>query len=513
MNRKVTRRGNSSSIVFFIFVGFLSIFLGLVCSVVSAVYAVMMLTIIVFIGIILYRYQFGVWIMLTSLPFVYTNFMPHQILGVKGLNPLNLFILITGFSMFLFQITKPDQFKLLTIPKPLKYYLFMITLAALGGSFFAHKSFPILDPNGVYVYMTAPLYIMDYYVKPIVIVIVAYMVGLYALNNNSAKILIWGQLTCYCLLFVILTFVILRSGISLSMLASPKGRSLLTWTGMHANELGLFFNFGLAFFLFSFLSVDGGWQRFWLFIGALCCGMMALVSFSRGAFLGLIFTGLYYFFTRRQIKPLIYGSIALIAILLLLPNEVYLRMSEGFTGVGGGAKDVSAGRIESIWMPLFPEFFNSPIWGHGLSSTLWADPIISGKVPIRPLPSHPHSAYLGVLLDFGLIGVVVVFYFFSSMWRLFRGVMKTYPDKFWRGYFEGASVCVLIFLVQGLTDDRFTPTSPQVYLWFAYGLGIGLMNRLGANLNAPASPARQTGKIHPQGQRLRRFKTTQMASG
>ena len=41
-------------------------------------------------------------------------------------------------------------------------------------------------------------------------------------------------------------------------------------------------------------------------------------------------------------------------------------------------------------------FWEAPIIGHGLGSTSWATPNLRGEM----LPvGHPHSAYLGVLLD------------------------------------------------------------------------------------------------------------------
>jgi O-antigen ligase len=88
---------------------------------------------------------------------------------------------------------------------------------------------------------------------------------------------------------------------------------------------------------------------------------------------------------------------------------------------------------------------------------------------------HPHSAYLGVLLDVGLVGLVVIASFFWSMWRMFGHLRSSHSDPFWRGVFEAGTVCMLLLLVQGLTDDRFVPTYPQATLWVIYGLALGHM--------------------------------------
>jgi hypothetical protein len=51
-----------------------------------------------------------------------------------------------------------------------------------------------------------------------------------------------------------------------------------------------------------------------------------------------------------------------------------------------------------------------------------------------------------------------------------RRLAKNHADPQWRGVFEGGVVCLMCLAIQGLTDDRFVPTYPQVAL---YGLALG----------------------------------------
>ena len=76
-----------------------------------------------------------------------------------------------------------------------------------------------------------------------------------------------------------------------------------------------------------------------------------------------------------------------------------------------------------------------------------------------------------------MLGSIIIFIFFRHMWRLFARIAKFHPDPLWRAFFQGATACILVMLVQGLTDDRFTPTLPQTFLWLAYGIAIGLASR------------------------------------
>ena len=472
MYTKVNRL-SSSNVIFYAIIILLSVILGLASVMLNAIWSFMIIAVLIFVFTILVNYRIGIWLLFLLLPLASTNFVPHQILGIKGFNPINILILMTVFSVYLMRNSRTDNLVLLELPKQLKIYLMLLILGGFAGCFFASSSLPVLNFEGSYDDVSVFRYISDYLFKPFLILIIAYLGGIYVINENSVHKLLWAMLFCYLIFFVTILVVALETGVNLKMLASTKARSFLSWTGMHANELGLFFNMGLALFTYTFLSAETRFQRIMFAVGAAICGAMALFTFSRGAFLGTAVVGAYYVLTRRQLHALLLGVIVIASIIVILPDAFFQRLTEGFSG--GGERDaVSAGRMDFIWKPLFTEFLKSPVWGHGLSSTLWSEPLLTGQM-LRV--GHPHSAYLGVLLDFGILGAFVVVYFFLSMWNVFRLLMNSHPQILWRGYFEGASVCILILLVQGATDDRFVPTYPQIYLWFAYGLGIASVKR------------------------------------
>jgi O-antigen ligase len=246
----------------------------------------------------------------------------------------------------------------------------------------------------------------------------------------------------------------------------------LSWMGMHANELGLLMNMMFALLLFTALGMERGVPRLLLFGVSFLAAITAALTFSRGAFLGLMVVGLYFLLTRRRFGQIAIGVAAVLVLALVLPDAFIERALTGFDRIDVGA--ITAGRMDGIWMPLWPWVWDSPLIGHGLSSTIWAPANRSGQM----LPvGHPHSAYLGVLLDVGLIGLAVIVAFFWSMWRMFGELRRNHDDPFWRGVFEAGTVCLVLLLVQGLTDDRFVPTYPQATLWLIYGLALGHMAR------------------------------------
>jgi O-antigen ligase len=253
---------------------------------------------------------------------------------------------------------------------------------------------------------------------------------------------------------------------------------------MHANELGLLLNTAMSLALFSFFSVRKVGLRVVLAILTGVLGLAVLLTFSRGAWLGTVAVFGYLLFVRR--------NFVLFAVALLLIPVAALLMPEGVTEratheVGNNNVDaISSGRVDDIWKPIIPEIFKHPFVGGGSGSILWSD--AAKEQNMLPV-GHPHSAYLGVLLDLGLVGAVIILLFFGHMWRLYRRVADNVPERLWQGFFHGAAACILLMFVQGLTDDSFLPSRTQSYVWISYGIAIGFASRLKARARQARAPA------------------------
>ena len=114
-----------------------------------------------------------------------------------------------------------------------------------------------------------------------------------------------------------------------------------------------------------------------------------IFTFSRGAFLGFVLVNALFFLWRFNARSVLFVVVGALVLAIFLPGSVYERISMGFDT--GDWNQVSAGRIDEIWLPLMSEFFKSPIWGSGLGSTMWAEANIDNRM--HPT-SHPHNAFL-----------------------------------------------------------------------------------------------------------------------
>lgn len=446
---------------------FAAFFLGVMASVIPAYYAVVFFIVVAGSVVVLIDYRVGVWLLALLMPFAATYLIPRQVFGITGLNPVNVLLAITLASLFVAKAFSGRLLDLVAPPRALVVYVALLAAAAVFGSFHAADAIPVMNAQGDYEPLGRTKYLLDSLFKPLVILVIAWLAAVLA-RGGDGKSLIYAIASAAVLFSIIILAYLAWSGVGLRILATSRARGFLSWTGMHANELGLMANMMLACLLFGALGSVAWRDRATLLMAAGLAALTAAVTFSRGAFLGTIVVVLYFLVTRRRVLPLALGALAVVIVAFFLPEAFIERATTGFDRADVGM--ITANRYDMIWQPLWPTVWDSPFFGHGLSSTMWAEPNVRGSM----LPvGHPHSAYLGVLLDVGILGAIIVAGLFVFTWRLFRRLERDHPDPFWRGVFEGGKVCVLLLLVQGLTDDRFVPTYPQSILWLLFGLAVG----------------------------------------
>ncbi|MGH8738590.1 MAG: O-antigen ligase family protein, partial [Burkholderiales bacterium] len=140
---------------------------------------------------------------------------------------------------------------------------------------------------------------------------------------------------------------------------------------------------------------------------------------------------------------------------------------------------MSSGRIDGLWLPLLPELWRHPVFGNGLESILWSEPMRQGAGVTIIATTHPHNAYLEAMLDMGIVGLTLLGAYFAHVWRGFRALAKDISlSPTLRGFFLGAAAAMLALLTSYLTDSSLRPReADQAYLWFAIGMMYGCWRR------------------------------------
>ena len=471
----ISARSNFDHILTAIIVGTPAVLVGGLVAIIGGQFLFIVYFTSIVAPIIVINYRIGVWLLVFLLPFAATQLIPREVLGIQGFNPVNGVLMLTLLSLFVSFLAGRGVIQLVHLPRRFLAYVAVIAFGAYVGAGSAEHAIVIPDVTGVIPEpLTVTTYLLENFAKPMIILIVALLAATVARNGNGRP-LIWALAAAYVTLFLVIVAHVVINGIRLQDLASPDARGFLNWTGMHANQIGLQANLGLAILLFTARATRGVLPRLILFASAVAAGMLAALTFSRSAFIGLSLILGYYLLSRLRIGSFLLAFLIILGAGLLLPdNPLVERATTGFvardTDLDRGGDDITAGRVQEIWRPLLPTFWEAPIIGHGLSSTPWATPNLRGEMlPI----GQAHNAYLAVLLDLGLVGVAVVGAFFWSVWKTFRRLSQHHVDSQWRGVFEGGIVALLCLAIQGVSEDSFTPTYAQAALWVCYGLALG----------------------------------------
>lgn len=454
-------------LLIFVVVG-LSVFSGYATAILeqNALYIAVGLLLSAF---ILIDFRVGAMALIIMMPISGSNIFPHELLGIKGLNPINFVLLSTLFSYGARRMFVGSNYKFFPRELVWFYVLPLAVAAAIGAQHFDDiPGFMLADAE----FSDAQGFIRDLFIKPMFLVLFALIVGAAVAETRRAEtFLIVGFVSVWIMVITAVGFFLV-SGVSIGDISGSESRGFFSPIGFHANGLGRLMAVAFALALFSAMAYRGDFSRAMVWLTAGMAALATMLTFSRGSFLVLVTIGALYVLALKRDRMFLVLAVVLPVLLLAMPSAVYDRISFGLGGESIDLNTVSSDRTSQIWEPLIPEIFDSPIIGHGLSSILWSDALKSGA--ISPV-THPHNAFLKALLDTGLVGTVLTLIFFWHLWKRMRDLSRDQLlDPVMRGFFAGAAAAMVGFGVGGIAGSAFDPVVEQVFLWFAIGILYGV---------------------------------------
>lgn len=442
-------------------------------------YAIILVVSIAASLVVAINYQIGVFLVVFMLPISMTQLFPRQMFGVTGVNPFNVVFVVVCMSIaFAYRF----RAHVLTEVIPWQLLLFLIApcLVAIGIGLPQIDKIPsFMYINNLVMFETWPAYIIDGFVKPFMQVGVAIQIAIFVANNKKPDRIIIAISAGAMTLAVVTLVLLAQSGIGLGALAQDNAgmRGVLSFTGLHANSLGLMFNLCLALLLFSIPAPQSTWQRSFAILGAIVCAVMIAMTFSRAAMGAMAILTLWFLISTRRFVSLFIGALIVVIGLFFLPDAFYDRL---LTGVANrDLQSISAGRLDMIWIPLLQIVPDHFILGNGIFSVLWSTPLITGRMLAV---GHAHNAYLNALLDMGLIGLILVLLFYLFVIMEIRRLRESDPDPYFRQFMLGVQAGIVLLLIQGLTGDSLIPSPSQVYLWCGLGVVLGRRALIARNL-------------------------------
>lgn len=420
---------------------------------------------------ILRDFRIGVVLLILLLPISRSYMFPHAMLGITGLNPVNLLLAGTLGSCLLHGLFDGSIRRFM--PPPLAWlYIAPILIAGAMGS----RHFGDIAPSFFMIPDLLPFdspagYVREVVVKPLLMVVFALLVAAaVSKSDKPEKFLIPTVISIWVMGSMVVVFF-LQSGAALGELASTSARGFLSALGMHANELGRLYVVAYALLLFVWAESKEPGARLALLASMGLVAAALVLTFSRGAFVGFIVVNVLFLLWRRNVKALTFAGLLAAGALFLLPDAVYDRVTTGF---GEGLDAISAGRIEGLWLPLLPEVLRSPVYGSGLWSMIWSEAMRAGAGATVIPASQPHNAYLEALLDMGIVGLILLCAYFAHVWKGFRALsLDRSLSPALRGFYLGAAAGLASFLISAIADSSLTPRPEQAFLWLAIGMMYG----------------------------------------
>jgi len=172
---------------------------------------------------ILIDYRIGAVLLIVLLPVSATALFPGAMLGITGLNPINLLLAGTlGAYLLRGRLEHPGPL----VPQPLLWlYVVPIVLAGLIGTRYVDDMHPGFFEAMVVNYTAWPGYLRDTVVKPLFTVLAAVLVAIAVAKASKPEPYIAAIAVGACLLALVMLGFIIASEVRLGSLASARARA------------------------------------------------------------------------------------------------------------------------------------------------------------------------------------------------------------------------------------------------------------------------------------------------
>ncbi len=252
------------------------------------------------------------------------------------------------------------------------------------------------------------------------------------------------------------------------LFASMGGR--IVGTLQNPNVLGVYLILCIPFLPALFTMSKKAAPRFGILLLIGVTGSALVLTWSRGAWLGILLALLVYFIfcSRKTLVALFLGALTLPLTIGLLPETVLQR----FASIGNLADSSIAYRI-NLWkgsLAMAEEHWLGGI-GTGINTFRAVYPQYSLE-GIETAP-HSHNLFLQILLEHGVLGLLlflaIVFLFLQSSFSYLRSRWEASEHPML--LFTLAGICSLLaFLAQGMTDYVWYNYRIFAFFWMLLGL-------------------------------------------
>ena len=441
-----------------------SAFVGLLVTRLEVVWLLAIALGAIALALVFVDYRVGVVCLTIMLPWIWSPFVPQT----SGFSLVNFLVFASMASLFLRHAFGREQTTWL--PREMLWcYLLPIGLAALvawPNLPIGERNFPSHLANVQSTY--APVnFLKIRIIKPMFFVLYAFVLANAVRDSKKPErfLLAFGLSALIPAVAVIYEVI---GGVNVN-----DRDNFLSGLGLQVNEYGTLLALAAGPLLFIWAGAGPRLARLWAGVAFCIASVALLMTASRGALTAYVIIVAIWLIRRRKFTDLLLVLVGLVILAAVIPEAAQDRLVMGLDDptasiASKGDDPLTKGRV-AIWEAFAPDFFKSPIWGNGLSSTGWNSAVTSGRMHI----GHPHNLFLTIVLDLGILGGAAILYLYyksaRTMWRL---SLESSLSPLMRDYFIGAFAAYLGMLCAAVSGGDYIPHPEQTFLWFSLGLSF-----------------------------------------
>lgn len=261
------------------------------------------------------------------------------------------------------------------------------------------------------------------------------------------------------------------SWIDTSMFSDIENRVVSTFANPNVLAEFLILLLPLSFALV--LTAGRSSSRFGAVLMLVCCGVCLVFTWSRGAWLGILFGMLVFLMmcSRKTLVALFIACFGIPLLPLVLPDNIIQR----FMSIGNLADSSTSYRF-NIWRGVFRMLPDCFLSGIGIGEEPFSEFYVKYSLSGIEAAPHSHSLFLQVLVSIGitgLIALIAVLCFYVRESVSFCKNQKDAPLPV-RLYSSALFAGICAVLVQGLTDYVWYNYRIFALFWLLIGLTVAL---------------------------------------
>lgn len=434
--------------------------------------------------------------------------MPRTIGEIPGANPWNLLLVVVVVAWIVTRQRNPAS-------RPCPRYVmvvfglyvavmvtaFLRGVADLGSLAYSTEQHRAVTPAG---------FAIEYLLNPVKYVVLAVLVFDGARESRRNLVLAYGAIAAQVLLFTLMTWRYIPLTALLEPGTASQGESVYRRRfqkeiGLHANDIAMVLVAGFWAIVASapLLKARRWWWKATAVTGGTLVALAVVMTNSRGGYLAFAGVGVLFGLLRHRWLLVALPVAAGLALVAFPSFADRVGLGFGTVDVSGEITDdwdvISGGRMTDLWPFVIEGIRGAPVHGHGRLAILRT----SVRRQIEQIgggcPTHPHNAYLEMLLDSGAIGLVLTLLLFLGfpIWAYRR---RCSGDPLLTTALHAGLAGAAAILIMSISGQTFWPregvdTILYLYALMMAGCTFGMAEREGPRRPEPVSGHSHTGHV------------------